>query len=241
MDLITKYLLATHVAAGFASLILFWVPIFTRKGGLNHRRIGNYYVWAMWAVVVSATLLSIKNLMIGNMLMAAFLGFLALITGKPLWLGISALNNKKHRSDVYRRAQLIMSGLVVVSGVALIGYGLALGGTGVAVFMIIFGALGLTSIFDFIANLDSQSLPKHWLEEHIANMCVTGIAAHTAFLAFGAQSVFAQMYSGYWSIVPWMAPTVIGTIGIRVAIARYKREGRIPSTNISATSARIVG
>jgi hypothetical protein len=222
MEIIAKTLLAGHIGAGFTSLILFWVPVFTRKGGINHRRVGNYYVWAMWWVVISAALLSFKNVLIGDMLMAAFLGFLALITGKPLWLGISALNNKSHQSHGYRCAQLIMSGLVVVSGLGLIGYGVALGGTGVAVFMIIFGVLGLASIFDFVANLDKHAVPKHWLEEHIASMCITGIAAQTAFLAFGAQSMFSQLYGSYWSVVPWVAPTVVGIIGIRVAITRYK-------------------
>jgi hypothetical protein len=241
MDTITNSLLIAHITAGFTSLILFWVPIFSRKGGRTHRHIGNYYVWAMWLVVISAALLSIKNLLLGNTVMGAFLGFLALISGKPLWLGISALNNKKARSESYRRAQLIMSGLVVISGCVLIGYGLVLGGNGLAVFMIIFGVLGLASIFDFVANLDRSAVPKHWLEEHIANMCITGIAAHTAFLAFGAQSMFSHLYSSYWSIVPWVAPTIIGSLGIRVAITRYKRKGRIPHTKNSQGSAKLIG
>lgn len=227
MEILIKSLNLSHVVAGFISLILFWVPIFTRKGGLNHRKIGNYYVIAMWVVVVTAVALSVKNLIVGRTVMAAFLGFLALITGKPLWLSITALSNKREISDTYRRAQLVMSGLVATAGAALIVYGLVLGGTGIAVFMLIFGALGLSSILDLKANLTEAGAAKHWLEEHLANMCITGIAAHTAFLAFGAQSMFAQLYGSYWSIIPWVAPTVIGIIGIRVAVSRYKKQGRI--------------
>jgi hypothetical protein len=72
-------------------------------------------------------------------------------------------------------------------------------------------------------------------------MCITGIAAHTAFLAFGAQSMFSHLYGSYWSIVPWVAPTVIGTIGIRVAIMRYKQQGRIPNTKNSHAGGKLVG
>lgn len=230
MDLVAKTLLLAHIAAGFSSLILFWVPVFTRKGGINHRRIGNYYIYAMWAVVITAVLLSVKNLLVGRFVMAAFLGFLALITGKPLWLGITALSNKKGSSAIYRRAQIVISASVVMAGACLIGYGLALGASGIAVFMIIFGVLGLASVFDLAANLRTDANSKHWLEEHLANMCITGIAAHTAFLAFGAQSMFSHLYGSYWSIIPWVAPTLIGTIGIRVAIGRYKQQGRIPAT-----------
>lgn len=230
MEILFKSLTLSHVVAGFISLVLFWVPIFTRKGGLNHRRVGKFYIKAMWVVVITAAALSIKNLFFGTPVMAAFLGFLALLTGRPLWLGITALSNKREVSKSYRQAQIVMSGAVVLAGAALIAYGIVLGGTGIAVFMFIFGALGLSSIFDFKANLLANGTPKHWLEEHIASMCVTGIAAHTAFLAFGAQSMFAQFYGSYWSIIPWVAPTVIGTIGIRVAITRYKREGRISDT-----------
>lgn len=230
MDLIIKSFTISHVLAGFTSLILFWVPVFTRKGGLNHRRIGNYYVYAMWVVVITALLLSVNNLMSGRTVMAAFLGFLSLITARPLWLGIEALSNKKTSSHRYKLLQTILSAAVVLAGLALIAYGVALGGKGIAVFMFIFGGLGVTAIFDLIASVRANNASKHWLEEHIANMCVTGIAAHTAFFAFGAQNVVSQIFSSYWSIVPWVAPTVIGTIGIRVAIGRYKQSGRISTT-----------
>ena len=87
METLSKALLSTHVIAGFISLVLFWIPIFTKKGGKIHTLVGKIYIYLMWIVVISAGILSVENAYQGNYLMASFLGFLTLITSNPLWYG----------------------------------------------------------------------------------------------------------------------------------------------------------
>ena len=95
MKNLSEILLATHVIAGMISLIIFWIPIFVKKGGNLHRSVGKVYVYLMWYVVISAFLLSVENFIEGSYIAAAFLGFLTLATGQPLWSAIAILNNKE--------------------------------------------------------------------------------------------------------------------------------------------------
>ena len=119
MEAITKALLATHIFSGITSIILFWIPIFLKKGSKNHILIGKIYVFLMWIVVISAGLLSIKNILIGEFVMAAFLGFLALITANPLLYGIAILKNKKGLSDSYQKKHMAFNALITLAGVLL--------------------------------------------------------------------------------------------------------------------------
>jgi hypothetical protein len=47
LEFIVKILLFPHVTFGFISLVLFWLPVFMRKGGKGHRVVGKLYVYAM--------------------------------------------------------------------------------------------------------------------------------------------------------------------------------------------------
>lgn len=245
MNTISNSLLLLHIISGFIALALFWVPVFTRKGGVNHRKVGQWYVWAMCSVALTAFVLSVENLMQGNVEMALFLGFLSLLTARPLWLGIECLQSKHGITTRYRLLHVGSSVLVSLAGVGLILYGALVNGT--SVLMYVFGVLGLSSSVDAVQLLRHDSVARYyaWLDDHIANMCITGIASHTAFLVFGASSVIEQSMNSTMSIVVWVAPTVVGTIGIRVAKRRFKGKSSSASkpnaklnsaTNIDAAS-----
>ena len=222
MGIFSQGLLFAHVIAGFISLVLFWVPVATRKGGVNHRKVGTWYVWGMWVVASSAFILSIENLIQGQINMAIFLGFLSLITARPLWLGIECLNSKKGVTPKYRIAHLGTSLVVAVAGAGLLFYGLSIS-SGFSVLMIIFGILGLTAAGEAVTLLKSGSghAYKQWLDDHIANMCASGIAAHTAFLIFGARSFVSSVDNAVFSIAVWVTPSIIGVIGIEYAKRRF--------------------
>ena len=221
-SIINSLLLYGHIIAGFSALILFWVPVFTRKGSKRHRQVGKWYVQLMWVVVISALVLSAINLIEGDTIMAAFLGFLALISGKPLWQGIAILQNKRSLSQSYQFGLWTLTLIIVAAAVGLIAYGIALNGQGIAILMFIFAGIGLTAIRDvFPSRLASAN--SNWIREHIAGMCISGIAAHTAFLAFGANNFVSGLVQGYWQIVPWVLPTVVGAIGITVASRKYRQ------------------
>jgi uncharacterized membrane protein len=230
MEAITKALLATHIFSGITSIILFWIPIFLKKGSKNHILIGKIYVFLMWIVVISAGLLSIKNILIGEFVMAAFLGFLALITANPLWYGIAILKNKKGLSDSYQKKHMAFNALITLAGVLLFAYGIYLKGQNAGVLMLIFGILGMSSGRDVLNSYQGKNKNVSWIEEHISGMLVSGIAGYTAFAVFGGRSFFSEYLNGYWSVIPWVMPTVIGLVIIKYYKNSYlNKKGTTPN------------
>ncbi len=223
-ELLFKVFLAVHITAGSLSLILFWVPVLVKKGGLNHRKIGSIYVKLMWLVVISAALMSVINLFSGRIVQAIFLGFLALLTAKPLWLGIAVLKQKKEPSLEFQRIALALNSVLLACGLAMIAYGLSLRGETVAYLMIAFGGLGMLGLRDMVATIRSKHESSDWLRGHIRDMIIGGIAAHTAFFAFGASQFTESIFTDNWVTIPWLAPTVIGTAGIFYATAKFVRK-----------------
>jgi len=54
MELVHQILLWIHIPFGTLSLILFWIPVGVKKGGTIHRKVGWYYYYCMWGVLVSS-------------------------------------------------------------------------------------------------------------------------------------------------------------------------------------------
>lgn len=225
MQTLFKILLVIHILGGFAGLILFWVPVFTRKGGVNHGRIGYYYVIAMWAVVSTAFFMSIINAINGRYLMAGFLGYLALITAQPLWLGMSVLKNKREPSPEFIRLQGVVGLLVGVLAMGLLYLGVQSISSPLGPVMVVFGVLGVIGLVDVGRNFgflrQKERQANTWLNEHLTQFLTTGIAAHTAFLVFGASSYVSALISGPLAIIPWVSPTVIGFIGMYYARKKF--------------------
>ncbi len=233
MEILSKLILVSHIVAGFAGLALFWGQAYARKGGRRHRRVGRLYVRLMWVVVVTAVILCIISLLSGRMVSAIFLSFIALITAKPLWLGTGVLAAKAGQIRAYRWASLMFDIAVVSAGGAMIAYGLQLGGQGFATLLLIFGGLGLANSADLWSSIKlfNSSDTSDWMKQHIASMGSSGIAAHTAFLVFGANSMLPDAITqSSWSIVPWITPAIIGTLLIRLAVRKYQ-PGTVRSAN----------
>jgi len=222
MSYFLDVLLWIHIAAGFIGLIVFWIPIFSRKGSKIHRQLGKYYVWMMWVVIVTAVVLCINSLFTVNHDTAIFLGFIALITASPLWSGIRILKNKKEASDSYLRIRQIFDLSLVLSGLGLLIYGIYLGGEAAGILMIIFGILGLSSTPDFIRSLKTKR-KTNWLYEHLVGMIGAGIASHTAFLVFGASKFLGSFIPEPFMIIPWVTPTVVGMIGTNYARKKWTK------------------
>lgn len=230
MNSLSQALLILHVVAGCGALILFWIPIFVRKGGSLHRKVGLTYTTLMLLVTLSAIVLSIKNVYQGHMTEALFLGFLGFLTARPLLLGIESLKCKQALSHRYRMLYLVSSIVVATMGAGLIIYGVWANNT-TSNLMYVFGTLGLLSLRSAYKLLQHPLKAKYamWLEDHIENMCISGIAAHTAFIVVGAQSYIASYAQNYpmLNVAIWIAPTVIGIMGIEYFRRRYQRTSAI--------------
>jgi len=64
--LLDKIFLPIHIFFAFGSLIIFWIPVFTKLGGDMHRKTGKAYVFCMWIVVFTSICLSINNIIEGH-------------------------------------------------------------------------------------------------------------------------------------------------------------------------------
>ena len=221
MELFSKIFLTLHIAAGFTSIVLFWLPTLSKKGGDFHVKVGKLYVKAMWVVVITAMLLSIKNVIIGQIPPAIFLGFLAIITASPLWYAIAILDLKKGQSESYKRKLFYFNILIASYAIGMIIYGIQFEGS-MRILMFIFGGLGLTAIPDIMKYLSKKPSRLTWIQEHLVGMFTTGIAAYTAFFVFGGQNFFRGIFTGYWSILPWVAPGILGTIANFYFSNKYK-------------------
>lgn len=212
-----KSFLFIHIAAGLLSIVLFWVPPMTKKGGRIHVLSGNIYIKAMWIVVVSAIIMCAMRISEGRYEMAMFLGFLSMITAKPLWLGIAILNKVDIR---FWRTKRFLEVMILMTAILMLSLGALWWGQGASVLMIIFGLIGMTSLLD-LSQTKNRLLKRNRVQTHMAEMIVSGIAGYTAFFAFGARQLIQELLSGYWAVVPWILPTIIGIISIQILLPRY--------------------
>ena len=215
MELINKCILPIHVVAGFISLVLFWLPIAVKKGGNLHIKIGWAYVYSMWMVVSTAFALSIINLIQHDYFSALFLGYLTVITSMPLWYGISILKYKKGITPaLFNRRKWLYMGIVIFGTVNVL-YAIITQFADGALLLFMFGILGMTDINRVRETYDNYQKSVNPIMEHISGMLVTGIAAYTAFFAFGGRTWLGEIFAGQLMIIPWVAPTVMAVIGIK--------------------------
>ncbi|HMQ46768.1 MAG TPA: hypothetical protein PKA00_04695 [Saprospiraceae bacterium] len=241
MDLIEKIMLPPHIVAGFLSIALFWLPAFTRKGGISHIRMGKLYIFFMWIVVVTAALMCLENVWYGFYAGGSFLGFLALITASPLWRGIAILRNKKAITPKYRRINLTLELAIFLFGAALLVAGILLQSDSTAILMMVFGGLGISNAGRLWRMIRRPSQQSDWLIQHMKDMIASGIAAYTAFFAFGGRTLLGEIFTDNWMVIPWMAPTVIGITSMRLLEKAYRRKRQsketLPVGQIAVTAA----
>lgn len=224
MEAVDRIILIIHIIAGFSSLVTFMIPMFVKKGGNIHRKVGWVYVYNMWVVVLTATILSIINAVQGRYVSALFLGYLGIITAQPLWYGIVILKYKKEIPTGYARIRKYSDVLIVLLAVFNILVFIKLGGKGQSILLLIFGILGLTNIPMAIKSFSSIKESANWYLDHFTGMIAAGIAAYTAFFAFGGSTFFGNLFSGPWVAIPWVTPGILGVIVMKRFERQYKKK-----------------
>lgn len=216
----------THLLAGGASLILFWVPALTRKGGRTHRAAGRWYVRGMATVILTALPLSALSFIEGEWVTGLFLAYLAIITSSSLWYGRAVLEVKQDSTKLRTRAHaaLGISNLVAAITILVLAWTVTEPGFGRTLFTL-FSLLGFSTAWDTRKFFLNPPVERQWWRyEHMNGMIGTGIAAHTAFGAFGMRRLIPELSLGALGLIPWLAPTIIGVISIQLLTRRYRRE-----------------
>jgi hypothetical protein len=237
-----------HLAAGALALVLFWVPALARKGGPLHRRAGRIYTWAMSVVVVTAVPLAMVFLLSDEWVVGVFLAYLGVITFSALWSGRQVLNVKSDAASFRTPVHAAVGVLNVLAAVTVLI--LAWMAAPAGFIRILFTAF---SVLGFAAGWGTLQFFRHppadrqwWWYEHLGGMIGSGIAAHTAFGAFGVRRLFPELQLGPWGLVPWLAPSLIGTVAIVLCTRYYRRRfgraaARSPALAVSESLQQTAG
>ncbi|MBX7106139.1 MAG: hypothetical protein K1X57_18810 [Gemmataceae bacterium] len=256
------WLRAGHVIPGFVGLAAFWVPLLTKKGGRAHRACG--WVFTVCAAVVIGTALTsavwalvepisfsgrtqvTPEAAIGlgwrMRFFGAFLGALAFYTLPPLVLAIRVVTTRKQPE---RLAVPWVRGLVgsqYIVGLALFLFAgmwwQATGWTPLIGVPLFLGAVGFYAARDqgrFLARPAATKM--NWWYKHMEYMLTCGIAFHTAFLVFGMTRIAPDAFTGYWQLVPWFLPTVVGVPATTLWVRYYRRLFReAPAHSVASSS-----
>jgi uncharacterized membrane protein len=237
MNIIHSALFFIHIIVGSMALLLFWVPFLTKKGSLNHRKFGRHYANVMYAVAASGALMAlmviyaplvIKHQMVNEntntellalnvRIFWSFLLYLSLLTFVNVRHGILVVKHKTQHANMRQWSHLFSIGLLLVSGIMLFSFGIIYSNT----LHIVFGVLGaVLALRNGHFCLSKSVSTNRWLVEHLSAFIGSGIAAYTAFLAFGGRNMFAGL--DQWQLFFWITPGVIGAIAITRMSRKYK-------------------
>lgn len=244
MNLFHQVAMFAHIAIGSCALIVFWIPVFTRKGNLNHKRFGRYFAWAMYAVSFSGIAMAGLDLLFPvamhapDMILtpdeelrvnaqvrpfALFLLSLSILVLTSTRHGWLAILHKEERNALRQPAHIALCSSLVAVGAVLLVTGLNMGSW---LFMI-FGVLEVFTGFNMLRYVFRTTLrPREWWIQHLTGLIGSGIGAYTAFAVFGGRSLFDELFGNSFSditIVLWVAPGVIGGIAIALLSRKYQQ------------------
>ncbi len=248
MTLLMETIRYSHITAGFIGLAAFWIPIFARKGGKNHRFFGKIFKYCAYLVLAAAgTSVVIK--LVGalrdgitpfdtptSFSFLIFLGYLTLVTFIILRHGMMVLRHKPGLMQMDSVLNRSMAWLNIASSIGLIIYAIIVSPPN-AVLLYALSPIGLTTGWGILACLRGKRLEgKAWFYEHMGALIGVGIAFHTAFAVFGASQIFSYQLSGFIQVIPWILPALIGVPGTVIWTRYYKHKfGDLPMTASTAS------
>lgn len=228
MLMLHSLLLKLHIALGVIALFLFWIPMLSRKGSTVHRSSGRYYGHIMKAVALSGLAMTAlvwfdpiatkgTGLMVDGkisqgkldflMLINLFLFLLSLLTWVTIRHATGSLLCKQNRDPLKHwtyQAPVWLLALVAP-------YAAWQGFVFNMPLVMVFSAISIVSCVGILNYLHKTTVTANrWLIEHAGAMLGSGIAAYTAFFAFGGRTLFADVLPGYWMMLPWLLPSLIG-------------------------------
>lgn len=198
-----------HIIGGFTALLLFWIPIVTKKGGKIHNAVGWLYVWAMSIVSISAFYMGLYRVLWDEQANAErvsfswFLIFIAILSGASAWYGIRVLRFKKRQTAHQNMIDLCVSCLLLLSGIGIGLYGMTIHSPLITYFPLIGIFLGVNQLYYWIRKPINR---MHWLFEHFGGMIACCIATVTAFTVFGAPRLLNISST---NLFLWLMPTII--------------------------------
>ncbi|NND60201.1 MAG: hypothetical protein HKN49_08030 [Gammaproteobacteria bacterium] len=240
-----KLTLYSHIAVGAVALIVFWLPVFARKGSKFHVLAGRLFAWGMTAIAISGivmtTIVLIDPIGIRSpnaelpmvdafqqsesaRTFAAFLLMLSFLVLAGARQAVRVLQVKDDRSQLRTVPHLALQMAPGLTGIIVGPIGYMKG----ELLLVIFAALSIASTWGALRYIYKPQLQRNeWVLEHLGNIIGCGIGAYTAFFAFGGRRFFSEILTGQLQIIPWVLPSVIGVTAIVMVSRRYRQRFRI--------------
>jgi len=213
-----------HILVGAVGLILFWIPIFSKKGGKTHKRFGRSYIWSMYAVVATAAFGVFSYLFrfwvegdgsVQNPTAFAFvlfLGYLSILALTIIIQGDGALRARANPRTLRTPWYLAVHAACLASALGILLFAI-LAMPPNFILLLALGPVGLIVGYEGLAYAQKdKATPQDWVSFHLNGMIGAGIAYHTAFAAFGARQIFGldELDIGWMAVLPWILPTLVG-------------------------------
>ncbi|MEO0972761.1 MAG: hypothetical protein AAFX85_06670 [Pseudomonadota bacterium] len=232
-----------HVMAGAVALAVFWVAMWARKGAARHRSGGRWFERAMYVVSATSLVASVMVLLaplevrdptgavaeqgadaVQALVARARRGALFLLTLSLLVLasvrhGVMALRLIHVPRILTRPEHIALLVLLTLVGAVSAVVGFRSG----TVLLIVFGVLSSINGAKMLVDAFGQPNPAERIVLHLQGMLGAAIGAYTAFFVFGGDRFLSSWLTGYWALVPWLAPAVLGTVAISAYSRRYRR------------------
>ncbi len=211
--------LAVHVAAGAVALLVFWVPLVTKKGGRTHRRVGWVYVAAAATLAVTGFLLCIQLLSGGSPLRwraGIFLAYVSVVAGTSAQFGVRALRTKGRAGTSRGAVDLVPPLLLVAGGVALAAFGIYRSMALYVLFAVLGVVLGVTHLRFW---LTPPAHEREWFIAHMNGMGTSCISTVTAFVVVNARRLGMRPFD----LVLWAGPIAVLAVGLTIWRRYYAR------------------
>lgn len=212
-------ILLIHSILGVIVFATGLLQLLLKKGGKTHIILGQIYLYAWLVLLVSGAYL-------GGLLITIIgvFGFYFALTGSR----IGHLKTQTMKS--FEKFVFSLGGFVAIS---MLYYSVILFIKGEKSFSIIFAVFGglfiLQTVQDFTKYVLNKPLKKQiygkldWYFEHFTRMCISFIAATTAFTSI--QDIFKN------NTLNFLMPTVVGIVLINLATKSYKKKLKIGEIN----------
>ena len=231
-----RTIIICHIAAGAVSLILFWVPVVSKKGSCLHIQAGKGYVWFLYFLTATGFISSLMVIADPQLFKPGHFARTDDVAGMTeavrrfwlflIYLCLLVLTNVRHAVMVLKAGKeprkLLTNGHVILP-VTLTLASFWLFYSGMVADMILFKIFacigGFSGIRTLLYCLSHQAERRDRMKQHISHMLGSGIGIYTAFLAFGGRALLDVLAK--WQVVFWVLPSVVGTLGIVYAVRRF--------------------
>jgi hypothetical protein len=232
MALIFRIVLGVHIIAGAAALLVFWIPLVTRKGGRTHRRAG-------WAYVTAAAIVAVTGIASAGRLMVydprphawragIFLVYVGLFAAESALLGARALRPQTRADSVQNAVDLVPSLLLIAGGVAVVAFGVSQA----QLLFVLFAALGVgQGAMHLRSWLTHRKNREGRLLAHMSAMGTSCITTLTAFTVVNAPRLGMRTFDPRL----WALPIVALSLGLAILRRHYAKrfaQGGAPPESI---------